>query len=98
LAGGSAEENYANGRFRRGGIEIVAKALDQAGFSLLDNLPKAIRDKLAKQNQENSRKAVKTFEQAVDTRQPLDLRRAVQRKLYRARERYLSDQRSPGGA
>ena len=92
-AGSLMVEHFKDGHLRRGGLEAIAKALDEKHFPLLDVLRPTSRKKVAEYNQRHPNKALKTFQQAIAHR--LDGRRAVQRTLYVARERYIRSKNQP---
>jgi hypothetical protein len=93
----------ANGRLDLAEYEKIATKLDEAGFELLEyaehSSRKGIekgspRGPLAKWNQNNSRKAICTFAQAIASDplmlcgQIIDFRRAVLRRLSRAESKW----------
>jgi hypothetical protein len=88
-AGRLMVEHVQNGRLEKGGLEAVAKALDEKKYRLLSALQRSHRKKVAKHNQEYPAMALKTFEKAVEHRVG---RRGVQRRLYVAHDRYMKSQ------
>jgi hypothetical protein len=79
-------EHLQNGRLEKGGLEAVAKALDEKKYPLLSILQRSHQRKVAKFNQHHPTMALKTFEKAVEHR--VVGRRGVQRRLYVAHDRY----------
>lgn len=84
LAGKLYVDGSKNGRLSKELLIVIAKALDEANFSLKDLQP-AQWKVISKYNQKNAKHAVKSFEQA--SRHPR-LVRSVRKRLYVARERY----------
>jgi hypothetical protein len=71
--------------------ENIAGRLDEAEFKLLDHIVGEAREQLAKWNQRNPRKAIKTFCGAIPKAHPRGLeglRRAVLKRLYQAAEKF----------
>jgi len=79
--------NFKNGRLSDEAFGIIAKALDEAGFQLLENLVPAQRKKVAEHNTKHPKNAIKTFQQAA--RHARVGRRALQLTLYAARVKHL---------
>jgi hypothetical protein len=86
-AGQLMREHFKDGRLSDEALKIIAIALDEAGFELLENLVPAQRKRVANHNTINPKGAIKTFQQAA-RHMPVG-RRAVQRTLYAAREKHL---------
>jgi hypothetical protein len=86
-AGRLMVEHLQNGRLEKGGLEAVAKALDEKKYPLLSILQRSHQKKVAKFNQHHPTMALKTFEKAVEHR--VVGRRGVQRRLYVAHDRYV---------
>jgi hypothetical protein len=85
-------EHMQNGRLQKGGLEAVAKALDEKKYQLITALQPSHQKRIAKYNQEHPARALKTFEKAVD--RPIG-RRGVQLRLYVARDRYMKSENRP---
>jgi hypothetical protein len=91
-AGRLVREHVKNGRLQKGWLEAVAKALDEKKHLLLSALQPSHRKMVAQYNQKHPSRALKTFEKAVKDRVG---RRAVQLRLYVARDRYMESQNRP---
>lgn len=83
-------DGMQDGKLSKAAVNKIATELDDAGFSLLDNLQPAQRKQVAAFNQKYGRSAVKTFVAAATHPQ---FSRAVRRRLYVARNRYRSAHR-----
>jgi hypothetical protein len=83
-------EHFQNGRLQKGGLEAIAKVLDEKGYFLVDALQPSYRKMVVRFNQEHPARALKTFEKAV--KHPIG-RRGVQRRLYVALDRYMKSQK-----
>jgi hypothetical protein len=89
LAGGLTVENWANGKLLSDAVPAIADALDNAGFSVSDELQPAQWKAIAEHNQKYSRRAVKTFRDIV--LKPTFVR-FFKKRLYTARDRFLAAQ------
>jgi len=86
-AGQLMGEHFKDGRLTGEALKIIARALDEANFKLLENLVPAQHKRVAEHNTMHPKDAIKTFQQAA--RHVRVGRRAVQRTLYAAREKHL---------
>lgn len=75
-----------NGKLSKECLVAIAKEVDLAGFALKEELQPAQWKPIAEFNQRNPRQPIKTFEKACIHRVS---GRAVRRRLYVARERYI---------
>lgn len=75
-----------DGRLSKDLLMAIAGKLDASGFALSELQPAQWRP-ISEHNQKNSRRAIKTFEQACRHRVGV---RSVRRRLYVARERYTA--------
>jgi hypothetical protein len=83
LAGRLTAARWRGGRLSKEALNEIAKALDQASFSLREHLQPAQWKQIAQHNQLHPRAPIKTFEEAIHRRQ---FARAVRRRLYVARQ------------
>jgi hypothetical protein len=84
LAGKLCLEKLSGNKLSREAVREIAKALDEAAFTLREQLQRAQWKQIAVHNQKYARQAVKTFEQACRP----TLVRWVRKRLYVARDRY----------
>lgn len=87
LAGRLTTTNWKDGKLSLDALHEIAHALDEAGFSLLDQLQPASRKRIAQHNQKYSKKAIKTFHQAVCDQRFVY---AIRRRMYIARQKFES--------
>jgi hypothetical protein len=85
LVGELALSRQSNGKLSRDAILEIARAVDEAGYTLEKELQPAQWKVIAKHNQTYSKLAIKTYEQAVRNRKFV---RCVRRRVYVAREKY----------
>ena len=85
LAGSVAVELWGDGLSLEA-LSSIAKAIDQAGFTLQEQLEPAQWKPISDHNRRIARSAIKTFSQAAGDKRFV---RSVRKRLYRARERYL---------
>jgi hypothetical protein len=90
VAGRLMVEHFLNGRLREKDLVIIAAKLDEQKFVLRDHVQPSLWEEIAAYNVANSRKAIKTFQQAVG--HPRIGPRAVRRALYFARDKFLKSQ------
>jgi hypothetical protein len=69
-------------------FKIAAQLDQQKRFKPLDVLSKKKSEELAKWNQKYGNRAILSFSQAVDAKQPKWIRREILRRLYRAEEKF----------
>lgn len=72
--------------------EIAMKLDEGRSFRLIDVISKNFRKQLADWNQKHPNKAIKSFLQAIDAKQPPDMVRQLKKRLYRAHESYISQE------
>lgn len=85
LSGGPAMSKEKNGRLSKDAVLEIAKAIDEAGYTLQKELQPAQWKPIARYNQTYSTRAIKTFEKAVENSKFI---RCVRRRLYVARDKY----------
>jgi hypothetical protein len=85
LAGRLTAELWTDG-LPQAALCNIANTLDEAGLKVEEELEPAQWKPIADFNRKFSRKAIKTFSQAVQDKRFV---RSVLRRLYRARERYV---------
>lgn len=86
VAGKLVYDGTQNGRLSADTIRQIADDLDEARFTLAENLQPAQWKPIANHNQKFAKKAIKTFAAAVSNPR---LVYYIRRRLYVARERYL---------
>jgi hypothetical protein len=85
LAGGLAISKEEDGKLSKSAVLEIAKAIDEAGYTLEKELQPAQWKPIAEYNRKYSRRAIKTYEQAAKNSQFV---RCVRRRLYAARDKY----------
>lgn len=83
LAGKMFFEGMKNGRVSRGVVIEIARALDVLGFTLRENLKPSDWRPIADYNQKYARRAVSTFEKAIEV-----YARGIRRRLSEAKQKY----------
>ena len=82
-----ARSNRNEKHLKQSNYEAIAEEIDKAGFPVLKHLPRQYRKMLALWNQKHPGQKIKTFRDAIQAKQPRDLRRGVLRCLYYAEEK-----------
>jgi hypothetical protein len=87
IAGKLTQQSFREGRLKIGHLEIIAKKLDEHGFSLKECVRPSYWKQIAEHNQHYPANAIKSFVDAIGHNRLG--RRAVQKALYVAREKFL---------